>query len=147
MGAEILRGVPVVPDWTDPPAGAVEGDPAAWWRSLAEAARRAMGEVEDLNRVIDSPMGRRPIRDGLAFPAVDLFIHGWDLGAATGTPVVIPEEAIAFIYALFDKIPDEIARRPTVFGARRAVADDASPTEKLIAFTGRDPVGTTSRPS
>jgi uncharacterized protein (TIGR03086 family) len=84
-------------------------------------------------------MGRRTVREGLSFPAVDLFIHGWDLAIATGQTVVIPDEAIAFTRAMFENIPDEVSRRPGVFAARVDAPAGASPTDELIAFAGRDP--------
>ncbi len=139
MGARILRGGEMNFDRVDPPSVAVEGDPKAWWHALAENARDALATVDDLDREVDSPMGRRTIREGLSFPAVDLFIHGWDLAAATGQSVVIPAEAIAFTRAMFEHIPTEVARRPGVFGPRIDAPAGASDTDALIAFTGRDP--------
>ena len=53
-------------------------------------------------------------------------MHGWDLGAATGNSVEIPDEAIAFINALFEKIPEEMTRRPGVFGPAVASPDGAN---------------------
>jgi hypothetical protein len=47
----------------------------------------------DLTTVVDSPMGRRSIGEGLSFPAVDLFVHGWDLARSVGAEGVIPPEA------------------------------------------------------
>ncbi|MFZ2511688.1 MAG: TIGR03086 family metal-binding protein, partial [Gordonia sp. (in: high G+C Gram-positive bacteria)] len=110
-----------------------------WWAQRAAEARAAADTVDDLDRVVDSPMGPRTVREGLSFPAVDLFIHGWDLAAAIGNSVEIPPAAITFIEAMFGHIPDEASRQPGVFGPKRDAARDATPTAALIAFTGRDP--------
>ncbi len=139
MGARILRGGDMTFERAEPPSTAVEGDPTDWWHGLAADARDALATVDDLDREVDSPMGRRTVREGLSFPAVDLFIHGWDLATATGQSVVIPDEAIAFTRAMFDHIPDEVARRPGVFAPRVDAPEGAHPTDELIAFTGRDP--------
>lgn len=139
MGARILQGGEIRFDPADPPGAAVGDDPVAWWRRLAHAARVALDGVEDLDRVVESPAGPRTVRDGLSFPAVDLFVHGWDLAAATGESVTIPDEAIAFIRAMFEHVPDGVARQPGVFAPRLDAPADASPTDALIAFTGRDP--------
>jgi uncharacterized protein (TIGR03086 family) len=139
IGAQIVRGETVVPSEFDPPSTAVDGDPAFWWVQQATPARAVLDEGIDLDLVVDSPMGRRSVREGLAFPAADLYMHGWDLGAATGNAVEIPDEAIAFINALFEKIPEEMTRRPGVFGPAVASPDGATATQVLMAFAGRDP--------
>lgn len=139
IGSRILSGGTVAPSEYDPPSKAVEGDPAFWWEQQATLAREVLDEGVDLDLVVDSPMGRRTIREGLAFPAADLYMHGWDLGAATGNPVEIPDEAIAFINFLFEQIPEEITRRPGVFGPAAAAPEGATATQVLMAFAGRDP--------
>lgn len=139
MGARILRGETMQFSRVDPPASAIDGDPTMWWHAIADDAAMALQTVDDLDREVDSPMGRRTVRDGLSFPAVDLFIHGWDLATATGQSLVIPDEAIGFTRALFDHVPVEAARRPGVFADERDGPTDGSPTDALIAFTGRDP--------
>ncbi len=139
MGAVILRGGDMAFERLDQPSGLVEGDPATWWRGLATEARDALSSVDDLDREVDSPMGKRTVRDGLSFPAVDLFVHAWDLAASAGQSVTFPDEAVEFIRALFAQVPVEASRRPGVFSAEVAATNDASPTEQVIAFTGRDP--------
>lgn len=139
MGARILRQGDMEFTRHDPPSSVIEGDPAAWWAALAADARDALAGAGDLDREVDSPMGRRSVREGLSFPAVDLFIHGWDIATATGQTVTFPDKAIAFIRALFEKVPEEVARRPGVFGPVLPAPPGANPTEELVAWTGRDP--------
>jgi uncharacterized protein (TIGR03086 family) len=139
MGVSILRGErPTRPDG-DRPADLVEGAPAEWWQGVAAEARSVL-EGADLERVVDSPMGRRSVADGLAFPAVDLYVHGWDIAATAGFPVEIPDEVIAFAHAYIDPLPEELVRGEN--GAFAPEVDppvDASPTEAFIAWTGRRP--------
>lgn len=139
MGVRILTGGDIHFERRDPPGSVVGDDPAAWWSPLAVRAETALADVDDLDREVDSPMGRRTVREGLSFPAVDLFVHGWDLGTATDQSIVLPDAAIAFCYALFEKVPPEAARGPGVFAAERSTIDGASASDRLIAFTGRDP--------
>jgi uncharacterized protein (TIGR03086 family) len=138
MGVRILRGGDLTFDPADPPGDAVEGDPVAWWDALAADARAATQGV-DLDREVEGPRGRRTIREGLSFPAADLYLHGWDLAAATGVRVVIPEEASEFIHSVIDPIPDEMVRGGGVFGPERAAPPDADTVEALLAWSGRDP--------
>ncbi len=71
----------------------IEGDPFTLWDTLVTSARQAVAGV-DLTMVVESPVGRRSIADGLAFPAVDLFVHAWELARILGRDVVIPAEVI-----------------------------------------------------
>src|SRR5690625_7562861 len=95
--------------WPDRPGEGVEGDTAQWWRSLMEPARQAVSEA-DLDDLVDSPMGPRAVRDGLAFPAVDLFIHAWDLACSISIAhtVEISDDIIDFSYGLTDSIPQDV---------------------------------------
>lgn len=129
----------------DPPGQAVEGDdPAAWWQALAGPARRAV-QGAGLDRVVDSPMGPRTVAQGLRFPALDLFVHAWDLGRGTGQEVVIPAGAIDFGHAVAGPLPEGQLRSSRVFGPAREVGPDATPTGAFIAWTGRDPHWTGGR--
>lgn len=139
MGISVLRGEQ--PTWpeVDRPADLIDGDPVDVWRSTAALAREALVGA-DLDLVMDTPMGKRTVADRLAFPAIDLYVHAWDIGRAAGLDVEIPAEAIEFSHAFIDPIPvDRVRGANGAFGAEVDVADDASPTDAFIAWTGRDP--------
>jgi uncharacterized protein (TIGR03086 family) len=127
------------PAWSpaDPPGGAVEGEPAAWWDALVEPARRAVAGV-DLAKVVDSPMGRRPVGEGLSFPALDLFVHAWDLARSVGDDIEVPAAVIDFARAVIDPLPEAAVRNDRVFAAPAPTPADASPSQAFIAWTGRD---------
>lgn len=138
FGTELLGDAH--PKWepVEPPGAVVAGDPGAWWAGLVRpAAERVRGA--DLSRVVESPMGRRTVAEGLRFPALDLFVHGWDLTRVVGADVEIPAEVIEFARAVIDRVPTEQLRSPKVFAAAVPVPSDATPTESFIAWTGRDP--------
>ncbi|MHB8618090.1 MAG: TIGR03086 family metal-binding protein [Chloroflexota bacterium] len=128
------------PAWqpADPPGAAVEGDPGSWWQAIVGPAREALQGV-DLARVVESPMGRRTIGDGLGFPALDLFVHAWDLGRSAGVEVAIPVDVIEFAHGVIDPIPVEQVRNPRVFASETAAPTNATVTQAFIAWTGRDP--------
>lgn len=139
FGTGLLRGEEMA--WTpsdEPPGHAVTGDPVAYWDALVDPARIAV-ENADLSEVIDTPMGRRSVAEGLSFPAIDLFVHGWDLAAATGEPVDIPADAIAFTHATLDPLPQNMMRSPQVFGPAVELPPGASSSDAFLAWTGRDP--------
>jgi len=89
FGTELLGDAH--PEWepVDPPGAVVAGDPGTWWAGLVRPASERV-RAADLSRVVDSPMGRRTVAEGLRFPALDLFVHGWDLTRVVGADVEIP---------------------------------------------------------
>lgn len=137
-GIELLEGGQ--PGWQPSarPGDAVRGDPKEWWRELATRARALMSRV-DLSATVDTPGGSRTVADGLGFPAVDLYVHGWDLARCAGVEVEIPEDAIEFAHSVLDPIPDEQLRGPNTFGPEVPLGAETTPTVAFIAWTGRDP--------
>lgn len=139
MGISLLRGEQ--PTWpeADRPGDLVEGDPATSWRATADEARDALAGA-DLDLVMDTPMGPRTVADRLAFPAIDLYVHAWDIGRAAGIAVEIPADAIEFAHGYLDPIPQDKMRGPGgAFGPEVDAPADATPTEAFVAWTGRDP--------
>lgn len=143
FGTALLRDEAPAWDPADPPGQAVEGPPGTWWAALAGPARQAV-EAADLDKVVDSPMGRRSVGEGLALPAFDLFVHGWDLGHTAGADVEIPGDVIDYSRTMVGSMAsEEMIRNPRVFGPEVPAPPDATPTEAFVAWTGRDPRRTT----
>ena len=73
---------------------------------------------------------------GIAF--ADMLLHGWDVARATGQdtqmPDGLPEAAYGVIHGRFT---DE--QRKGVFKPEIPVGDDATPQQRLLGYTGRDP--------
>ena len=112
----------------------MEGSPGPWWQGLAEQARSAVTGV-DISEVVDSPMGRRSIGEGLSFPALDLFVHGWDVARSAGLDMVLPGEAVEFARGVLEPLPAGQIRNPRVFAAEKAVA--AVPLTHGLCSPGR----------
>jgi uncharacterized protein (TIGR03086 family) len=139
FGVSILEGRTVEWPTVDRPADLVAGGPADYWTGIAASARTALVGA-DLGAVRDTPMGSRTVAQGLAFPAIDLYVHSWDIGRAAGIDVVIPEDVIGFAHAHLDPIPEDRMRGPDgSFGPAVDPPADATPTELFIAWTGRTP--------
>ena len=139
MGVSLMHGEQ--PSWptADRPADLVEGEPAAYWSRLDRLAREAF-EGADMTQVMDTPMGPRTVADRLAFPAVDLYVHAWDIGHGSGIDVMVPPDVIDFAHGHIDPIPTEMVRGPKgAFGPEVEPPEDATPTEAFMAWTGRDP--------
>ena len=73
---------------------------------------------------------------GIAF--ADMLLHGWDLARSTGQddtmPYGLPQAAYDVIHGRFT---DE--QRKGVFKPEIQVGDDATPQQRLLAYTGRNP--------
>ena len=139
MGISVLRGEQ--PSWptVGRPAELVTGDPVAHWQSLVADARSAL-DGADLDVVMETPMGPSTVRQRLAFPTIDLYVHAWDVGRAGGVEVTVPADAIEFAHTYIDPIPAEKVRGDGgAFGPEAPAPGDATPTEAFIAWTGRAP--------
>lgn len=134
----VLRGGDF--DWgaVPGPAEVAGDDPAAAFRERSAAARSAL-EGAQLDKVMETPMGPMPISGRLAFPAMDLHLHAWDLGRTIGVGVEIPEDVADFAHAAIDPLPADRVRSAAVFGPEVPAPADATPTETLVAWTGRQP--------
>jgi uncharacterized protein (TIGR03086 family) len=112
----------------EPPAGLI-GDDAA---SAYERGRDAIIQTFSEDGVIE----RTGPSLGIAFS--DTLLHGWDVARATGQDTTMPDGLASAAYGMVHGAFTE-DQRHGVFEPEIAVADDASPQEKLLAYTGRDP--------
>jgi uncharacterized protein (TIGR03086 family) len=69
----------------------------------------------------------------------EVVTHGWDLARALGRPYDPDDGAITGAMEFVGPISDPDAPRPPIFGPVVAVPDGASPLDRLVALTGRDP--------
>jgi uncharacterized protein (TIGR03086 family) len=132
----VLRGGAVDQSGTPDFAAVAGSDPVSAFRQREERARAALQEA-DLDAEMETPMGPMPVRKRLAFPAMDLHLHAWDLGRTIGVDVEIPEEIAQFTREAIDPMPQEQVRSEGVFGPEVPAPADATPTERLMAWTGR----------
>ena len=126
----LLRGEQA--DWEkdslgDDPAAAVD-------RSLSEALRAwsAPGAVE-------VPSQTMPGMRVVDFAAADAVAHLWDLGAALGRPVSLPDELVRPVRERWEGEPAEQGRTYGVFGPRVDVPEAAPELDRLLGLFGRDP--------
>jgi uncharacterized protein (TIGR03086 family) len=138
FGTALLQGGH--PEWSpaDPPGAAVGPDPVAWWRAIAGPAREAVRDA-DLSQMVSTPAGQRMVAEGLRFPAIDLYVHAWDLVRVTGATLEIPAGVIEFAHAVLDPMPAGQLRSPRVFGPEMEPPPGATASDCFIAWTGRDP--------
>jgi uncharacterized protein (TIGR03086 family) len=110
------------------PPSLLTGDPTADFA-------RATAEVMDAYAP-DGVVEKTGPALGIAFS--DQLLHGWDLARATKQDATMPDGLAAAAYdSIHGLFTDE--QRKGVFGPEIAVGDDATPQQRLLAYTGRDP--------
>ncbi len=67
----------------------------------------------------------------------DLLLHSWDIAHTIGADGSLPDKLTTSTLEALKQLPDSLLRAPDMFGPELPVADDATPQEKLLAFTGR----------
>ncbi len=122
------RGEPASPLNSTEPPELIGDDPVSAYERGREETIRAFSQ--------DGVIERTGPSLGIAFS--DTLLHGWDVARATGQDTTMPAELAQAAYdTIHGAFTDE--QRKGVFAPEIAVGPDASPQEKLLAYTGRDP--------
>ena len=76
-----------------------------------------------------------------AVALAEVVVHGWDLARALDRPFAAGEDELAAVSGFYGEFPDEArsAEPDAAFGPVVAVGDDASPLDRALALSGRDP--------
>jgi uncharacterized protein (TIGR03086 family) len=139
---EDLWTVPLVAGRTiDEVGSAYDGDvlgdhPIAAHHDAADAARAAVAEVADADRVVHLSFGDAPLGEYLAQLTADHLIHGWDLAQAIGVDDRMDADLVAACGSWFDTV-EAMYRDAGVIGQRPAVDPDTDAQTTLLARFGR----------
>lgn len=106
-----------------------------WEETAAKAADTIVAASPD--QVADTPRGQLPLREALALPTADLAVHAWDLAAAGGRRLELPDDLIEHVERVIASVPPERLRSEGVFGPEVEAPEDATRTEQLMAHLGR----------
>ena len=121
------RGEDASPPGSTPP-DTVGDDPVATFHNSREEMLRLYKEPGVIEKTGPAL--------GIAF--ADQLLHGWDLARATGQDATMPDGLAQAAYQMIHgRFTDE--QRKGVFKPEVKVGPDASPQEKLLGYTGRDP--------
>jgi len=93
-------------------------------------------EVGDLG--IDAPLL-------VATAALEITVHGWDVGQTTGRGGAIPSDLASGLLIVAEQVIDAHGRGPE-FASPRPTAADAGAADRLLAWTGRAPAHLTGPP-
>jgi uncharacterized protein (TIGR03086 family) len=116
-----------------------EESAAVAYRAAADRLITVMNEPGRLEGTVVSPFGEMPAGAGARLAFVDQLTHGWDLAAATRQDSTIPESLLEAADRLARGELSRLPRRPELFDVEVPVSDAATPTQRFVAFLGRDP--------
>jgi uncharacterized protein (TIGR03086 family) len=119
------RGEEVSLPSPNPPA-LISNDPAADFERSRQDVLAAFGKPGVIEKTGPAL--------GIAF--TDQLLHGWDVARATDQDTTMPEGLAEVAFGMIDgRFTDE--QRKGLFKPAIAVPDNASPQDKLLAYTGR----------
>ena len=123
---------------SDPAAFVLADDPAAQFRSAANAALAAW-TTAGLDG--EQNIGAGPMPGGVAIGInlLDTSTHSWDIARATGQPEQLPADLAEVVLGLCHNIVTDDVRGIAGFDPAIEVANDADATTRLVAFLGRRP--------
>ncbi len=136
--ADGFRGEPI-PEQLVPRPELLGDDPGKTYDAVMAdfgAVIRSPGAMDQVLRV---PFGDVPAPALVGFIAFDLMMHSWDLATATGQPYLPPDELVAEVDAFARQAVAPEWRDGDTFAAEVDPPADASPLERLVAFSGRQP--------
>jgi uncharacterized protein (TIGR03086 family) len=131
------------------PAGpAVDADPAAAWQHQAAAIQAILDDPASESVIFAHPhVPACPLPEAIdRFYTTDVFMHTWDLARATGQDDRLDAGECVELLAGMEPL-DDMLRASGQYGPRVAVPADADPTDRLVAFIGRDPHWTPTTPT
>ena len=120
------------------PEGEVFTDPGKDYDARRAKLLDAIRTEGVFDRGWKMPFGELPGSMMATIAYVEHLTHAWDLAKATGQETELPEDLVTDAYAVVEPM-DAMWRMPGVCGPKVDVPDGASPTERLVAFLGRDP--------
>ena len=108
--------------------------------SLRSRACHMLGEWSRGGGVETISIAGYPVSAGIvtATGAIEVAVHGWDVAVACGWPRPIPSSLAADLLELARLLVTD-TDRPARFAAPVAVSPPARPSDRLVAFLGRDP--------
>ncbi|MFD9735038.1 TIGR03086 family metal-binding protein [Umezawaea sp. NPDC059074] len=121
------EGVRVGDDWADEVEAQVREVAEAWSDEAAWSGTTHMGGPTEMPADLVGGM-----------VLVELLVHGWDLGRASGQRPEWDDDVLEFALDEVAKTADQ-GRAMGVYGAEVVVPDGASTVDRVLGLTGRDP--------
>jgi len=119
----------------DPGTGTLEHRVATMAAEAIEAWR-----TRGLDGTIPAPGGgEMPAEVATSILSLEFLLHAWDFAQASGQPLPVSDEVVTYVQTLADPIIPE-GRARGAFADEVDPGADATPLQRLVAFSGRTPV-------
>jgi uncharacterized protein (TIGR03086 family) len=117
--------------------------PGESWDRIRAAFDTLLSEPSQLTGNVPE-FGGIPKQELAGFLIGDLLIHSWDLARSIGADEVLPPDAVEATTIGLHHVPPALLRGTNPLGQKMMAAAlevpaDASPQDKMLAFTGRRP--------
>ncbi len=112
--------------------------PAKGWDETIEHLREA-ATPEALADTHQMPFGEVPGEVALSVIVADHLVHAWDIAQASGQVPEIGDDLASWALETWQAVVPAEGRTGDGFDAAVPVGDDASPVDRLVAYTGRRP--------
>jgi uncharacterized protein (TIGR03086 family) len=123
------------PEATAPPVyGRV---PAAEFREVMDDLLDAVKSPTAMDRIIATPMGEMPGETFARLVAFDGMVHGWDIARSAGLSYELPTCVVDAVDEFARTAITDEMRDGETFKAPKATGVDASPIDRIAAFSGR----------
>ncbi|GAA1665476.1 TIGR03086 family metal-binding protein [Glycomyces endophyticus] len=127
----------------DAPPGTPPAELPDDWRALLEARLQVLADAWSEPAAWDGDA----TAGGVTFPAAimglvalnEVAIHGWDLAAATGQRYELDSSTVDLLTGFVGQDADDQEARQGIYAPALEPAPDATPQDRLIALTGRNP--------
>ena len=121
---------------SDANAGRAQHDASEEFGRLIKESREIWNTPGALEQTYKTSRSEMPGQGLIMITLVDTVVHGWDLAKATGQDTEMPEDVAEAVLAFTTKMMQE---RRIGFGDPVPVPDDASVTDRLVGWLGRQP--------
>ena len=125
-------------EMSDPNSTPLDADLDTQFQSAA-AATLASWRAADLGAETNIGAGPMPAAVALNINLLDTAVHAWDLARATGQAEAMSDELAETVLAAAQATVTDETRAFAGIGAPVDVGPAATPTERLVAFLGRQP--------
>jgi uncharacterized protein (TIGR03086 family) len=137
MFGAALKGEAVEMDFDAPMPDLLGDDAAAAWDNAVKAFSEGVDSPGALERDVTLPFATVPGSVVLEIAKFDLLVHAWDLAQATNQKFDPPADVVEPAIGAAQMIIAPEARDGDTFAAEVAAPADATPIQRLAAFTGR----------
>ncbi|WP_179469375.1 TIGR03086 family metal-binding protein [Mycolicibacterium vinylchloridicum] len=114
-------------------------DPLAVVERAVARSQRAWATITDWQAPVASVLGVMPAGQAMAIVTYSTLLHSWDLAVALNRPLEFDDAEAELAEAVGTQLVPPL-RQQQLFGAEVRPASGATPTQRVVAFSGRSPI-------